>query len=153
MNLLEILGIEDTSETVPETKKCIICGEYKEATLDNFSMNMPNVLRNDCKKCKNKHDRERRALRKLYPKPKDIDYKCPICERVESDIKFTGSYGNKSIWRLDHSHDTGKARGWICDCCNRGLGGQGFSESVRALKNAIKYLEGSESELISKGRF
>ena len=34
VNLLEILGIEDTSETVPETKKCIKCGEYK--TLNNL---------------------------------------------------------------------------------------------------------------------
>ena len=152
MSLYKFLGVED----IAKTKKCIKCSKYR--TLDNFDTNMnPNVLRNDCRICRKKQHKELSYLKKQYSgtKPKDSNYRCPICDRTESDIKFTGAYDavmrkSLTVWRLDHSHDTGKFRGWICDCCNRGLGGQGFSESVRALKNAIKYLEGSESEFISK---
>ena len=142
MNLLEILGIEDKLETVPETKKCIKCGEYKENTLDNFPENTSihkKLLRNDCRDCTNRQNRERTALGKIYPKPKDTNYKCPICGKANSDIK-------KIV--LDHNHDTGNFRGYLCDPCNRALGAL---NNIATLKNAIKYLEGSESELISKG--
>jgi len=155
MSLYKFLGVED----IPKTKKCIKCGEYK--TLDNFEKNMnPNVLRNDCKICRRKQYKELSYLKKQYSgtEPKDPNYRCPICDRTESDIKFTGAYDaimrkSLTIWRLDHDHNTGRVRGWICDCCNRGIGGQGFSENITALKNAIKYLEGNGIEFISECKF
>ena len=79
-----------------------------------------NGLRNDCRICRKKQHKELSYLKKQYSgtKPKDSNYRCPICDRTESDIKFTGAYDavmRKSlpVWRLDHSHYTGKFRGWI----------------------------------------
>ena len=40
---------------------------------------------------------------------------------------------------IDHSHKTGRNRGLLCDDCNLGLGR--FKDSVRILRNAIKYLK------------
>ena len=42
---------------------------------------------------------------------------------------------------LDHDHNTGKPRAWICDSCNTGLGR--FKDRVELLQNAIDYLKKS----------
>ena len=39
---------------------------------------------------------------------------------------------------LDHCHETGIFRGWICNSCNRGLGLLG--DNIDGLNNGIKYL-------------
>lgn len=44
---------------------------------------------------------------------------------------------------VDHNHETGAVRGLLCVTCNVGMGG--LQDSVELLRNAIKYLEGSES--------
>lgn len=45
---------------------------------------------------------------------------------------------------LDHCHESGRFRGWICQYCNQGLGL--FRESKKALLRALVYV--SISELI-----
>lgn len=40
---------------------------------------------------------------------------------------------------LDHDHETGAVRGWLCGNCNRGLGM--LRDSPLLLKSAIHYLE------------
>ena len=42
-------------------------------------------------------------------------------------------------WVLDHDHDAGTFRGWLCHKCNRSLGG--FDDNLQSLKRAIDYLE------------
>ena len=41
---------------------------------------------------------------------------------------------------IDHDHETGKFRGWLCRRCNIALGK--FNDDIPTLKNAIKYLKG-----------
>ncbi len=41
--------------------------------------------------------------------------------------------------RLDHCHDTGAARGWLCNKCNLALGG--FDDSPKLLAAALNYLQ------------
>lgn len=55
---------------------------------------------------------------------------CQICGRHESVV------GGLS---LDHDHQTGKFRGWLCGSCNNGLGR--FFDSPATLRLAIAYLE------------
>ena len=48
---------------------------------------------------------------------------------------------------VDHNHKTGKVRGLLCGNCNKGLGS--YMDSVKLLKQAIKYLnENNESDQI-----
>ena len=44
-------------------------------------------------------------------------------------------------WCLDHDHDTGEARGWLCNKCNSALGW--FDDNIDFLKRAVQYLEKS----------
>ncbi len=57
---------------------------------------------------------------------------CNICGIFEGDCK-------KRL-HLDHNHDTGEFRGWLCHMCNRLLGTAG--DSVKTLRKAVKYLKG-----------
>lgn len=44
---------------------------------------------------------------------------------------------------LDHCHDSGRFRGWLCDACNLGIGKLG--DSVEAVERALAYLRRNES--------
>ena len=46
----------------------------------------------------------------------------------------------KTPWRLDHDHDTGKIRGWLCDKCNTSLGQLG--DNIKSINKALQYLKG-----------
>lgn len=61
-----------------------------------------------------------------------IFFVCPICKKAS----IPGVTANLVI---DHDHDTGNARAWICDSCNTGLGT--FKDNINFLKEAIKYLK------------
>jgi hypothetical protein len=51
--------------------------------------------------------------------------------------------GKKIFLAVDHCHAGGHIRGLLCRQCNVGLGN--FQDNIQYLKNAIKYLEGSET--------
>lgn len=52
---------------------------------------------------------------------------CEICDRPQAKLY------------LDHDHETGIVRGWLCLTCNTGLGK--FQDSVSELQKAIDYLK------------
>ena len=74
---------------------------------------------------------EKRKLDKIAPKRKTI-FTCPICEK-RTIVGITANLVR------DHNHKTGKARAWICDSCNTGLGR--FKDDIKLIKKMIKYLE------------
>lgn len=59
--------------------------------------------------------------------------KCPVCGRTP----MGGLRGRGRIC-VDHCHQTGKIRGWLCDDCNVALGR--VDDRIDILKNLIKYL-------------
>lgn len=61
----------------------------------------------------------------LYPAPPQ----CELCQKLP----------NKRALCLDHNHETGKFRGWLCDNCNTGIGKLG--DTVEGLERAIAYLK------------
>lgn len=58
------------------------------------------------------------------------NYSCAICNTHESKFKKALS--------LDHDHSTGKARGLLCDNCNRALGYLKESETI--VNNLLTYI-------------
>ena len=58
---------------------------------------------------------------------KSQNNKCAICNNKLDKPK------------VDHCHKTGKVRGILCHGCNIGIGG--LKDSIKNLKNAIKYLK------------
>ncbi len=56
--------------------------------------------------------------------------RCTICGVPEVEL-------NRKLC-MDHSHETGEFRGWICTSCNKGLGN--FKDSEEILINALHYL-------------
>lgn len=132
---LDLLKIRDTFNPDCETKVCSKCG--LNLPLTSFSPHGGgNYLRTECKKCAQKLSKERKLLRDTTPPPPK-DYKCPICLKSEEECAGRGNKKN-GAWVLDHNHETGKFRGYLCHDCNRGLGN--FGDSVDTMKLAIDYL-------------
>lgn len=73
---------------------------------------------------------EEKRMESIKPEKNSI-FKCPICEK-------TSIVGVTANLVKDHDHVTGKAREWICDSCNTGLGR--FKDNIEILKKAINYL-------------
>lgn len=65
--------------------------------------------------------------------------KCAICGKEETAVMN----GKRIYLAVDHCHSKGHIRGLLCRQCNVGLGN--FQDNLTYLRNAIKYLEGSET--------
>lgn len=66
------------------------------------------------------------------------DNRCEICRRTPQEASRAGKYVRLT---LDHCHDTGRLRGFLCGPCNSGLGHLG--DKTERLQSALKYLRGS----------
>ncbi len=64
---------------------------------------------------------------------------CEICGRPPE-----GRGGNAQVLHLDHCHETGAFRGWLCTKCNLALGALG--DNIEGLRKALAYLERFEKE-------
>lgn len=117
-----------------ETKVCNQCGIEK--TLSCYGNNSgAKHLRSKCRDCEKAQVRQRNQFKTLVP---PYNHRCEICQRTEEEC--TGEGGKKvGTWCLDHNHETGEFRGWLCHSCNRALGN--FKDSIDLLRAAIAYLE------------
>ncbi len=134
---VQFLDIEKTGK--PYRKKiCNICHILKDNKKD-FDINQTDAkgrktTRPSCKECRKKIEgikllnTEKQKLGRLKPKKKDI-FICPICEK-RTIVGVTAHLVR------DHDHRTGKARAWICDSCNTGLGR--FKDDIQLIKKNIQ---------------
>ena len=92
-------------------------------------------IRTDCKECCSARNKLVRELKKKHSKPSE-DYLCPICNK--SQKQFSKAFS------LDHNHETGEFRGWLCHNCNTALGL--FGDNIKMLSKAISYLQRTTKE-------
>ena len=121
------------------TRVCVKCNIEKP--LESFSFREPKVgksYRSECKKCSGLKNILRDNLSKEHQRPKGLDYSCPICKKYEVELKSNDRWSDRSVWVLDHHHDTKAFRGWLCNNCNIGLGK--FYDNIEHLESAIDYL-------------
>lgn len=136
-NLLAKLDLSKTGKPY-KIKICNACHILKK--MDEFDVNQTDAkgrktTRPSCKDCRKTIDgvsllpSEKKRMDKI--KPKDI-FTCPICQK-------TSIVGITANLVRDHDHKTGKARAWICDSCNTGLGR--FKDDTELLAAVIEYLK------------
>ena len=127
------------------TNLCKVCKEEKPWTSFQKHPRMKTGRCNVCNTCNHKRYRD---YRRGWEIQKDFgitleEYNellrkttnCSICG-IEQKVSF----------HLDHNHNTGKIREFLCINCNQGLGQ--FKENLNSLKNAISYLEKHQCQSI-----
>jgi hypothetical protein len=78
--------------------------------------------RTECKECARDKTNVRKQLEKQNPRPSSKEYCCPICDKNEDQLKENDRWNDRSVWCLDHDHNTLQFRGWICNNCNIAIG-------------------------------
>ena len=136
--MYDLFSGEITSEP-KDGKVCSKCGIKQP--LENFTIaNGGNYRRTECTTCRRENASAVGRLRADNPYP-DENYQCPICERTAEVI---GEVTRGKHFVLDHCHTTKIFRGWLCDSCNRGLGG--LKDDIGNLQRAIEYLRRIDEE-------
>jgi len=121
-------------------KKCTKCGLL--LALNFFSKEATNTTgrRSACRECEKNYKLKLRY--NLSDKELDnflLQSECEIC-----NISFS-SYGSGHNRHkcLDHDHETGEARGILCNACNSALGY--FQDKPEIIMKAVKYLQNNGS--------
>ena len=95
-------------------------------------------LSSRCKRCDTAASRKSKLgvteefLHDLWAKQ---DGKCAICSR---QLDPMGSNQSGSLPHVDHCHEPGRVRGFLCPRCNMGLGY--FQDDEDRLRAAVRYL-------------
>ena len=140
VDLSKIKFIDVTQTGKPHKYKiCNVCHILKEDYKD-FDINQTDALgrkttRPTCTECRKSIDgvalktSEKKRMNEIKP---EKFFVCPICKKPSIPYVTANLV-------IDHDHDTGNAREWICDSCNTGLGR--FKDNVALMQEAIKYLK------------
>lgn len=109
------------------TKTCSRCSEIKPMTEFAIRKQSPDGRSSECKQCKCDYDAVRR-LKKPIQELKRIQSigKCEICDSTEN-------------LAIDHNHETGELRGYLCGKCNSALGL--LKDDPDILLRAVEYLQ------------
>ena len=119
-----------------EITQCSVCRQLKSALEFNYYVNRYTkdgcrlMTNTNCKDCTGKRAKERRKIKQKFKHlaPPPHGDPCESCERPV--------YRN---WQLDHDHETGEFRGWLCKQCNTGIGLIG--DTLEDIERAKRYLE------------
>lgn len=120
-------------------KVCNVCHKYlptEQFARNQNGINNRIIRRPSCNACREIIDgvdmttKDKREWNSR--KPNMEIWECPICHK-----KTIPGLTSKIV--LDHDHETGRVRGWICDSCNTGIGR--FKDDIKLLESAITYLE------------
>ena len=123
----------------PGSTECSVCNTLKENSEFSFYKNRHTdngyrlMTNTNCVECQKIKSRERSAIRKKFKdvKPPEFGELCECCGKPVT-----------RNWQLDHCHDTGDFRGWLCKQCNTGLGNLG--DNLQSLQLAVEYLQRAE---------
>ena len=96
-----------------------------------------NYRRSACKKCSNEAAILTGKLKLEVGEKPNV---CDCCNRVVNQLV----YNSKIV--LDHCHDTGFFRGWICYACNQGIGKLG--DNLEGVVKAVLYLSKNNVDVI-----
>ncbi len=133
-----VLDVTQTGKGFPN----IICNRcFALKPEEDFNVNQTDAKGNktrrpSCRECRVDIDRRamsakvRAAAERQKPKPNTL-WQCPICRKM-------GIVGVNVKVVIDHDHHGGRARDYLCDSCNTGLGR--FMNSENLLHNALAYL-------------
>ena len=129
----------DLTNIPPGKTVCSVCGQEKDNTeftfyKDRKTANGYRLMTNtNCRDCQKVRGKERNEIKKKFKglKPPPFGTSCECC----------GKPVHRN-WQLDHCHETGDFRGWICKGCNTGMGGIGDTEE--SLIRALEYLRRSK---------
>ena len=138
LNYYSFFDPKRTGDNFPN-KVCNVC--HRLLPTEKFDVNQHGkdnriVRRPSCISCREKIDgvpllnSEKHRLNAI--KPDMTPFQCPICKK-----RTIPGLTSKVV--IDHNHETGLGRAWICDSCNTGLGR--FKDNVNLLKSAIQFLE------------
>ena len=107
--------------------------------------NITSRLGSYCDDCNKSYNSTLLQLKSQHKVPED--HKCLICKKPESELKdIYGKNGRpQTKWALDHCHESGQFRGFLCRNCNNGLGR--FQDNPDLLIKAANYLN------LSSGKF
>lgn len=124
-----------------ETKVCRDC--QQRLSIFEFEKNQKSIAgkisrRGSCRNCRSSKkpipSRARIEFEKLSPMPPiGKNFTCPICQKT-----IMRQFKNDVV--LDHSHESGEIRGWICRQCNSSIGM--LDENVSVMERAIKWVLG-----------
>lgn len=137
-NIIRIFNPLETGDAFPY-KICNLC--HRILPTENFQKNQigkgDRILRRpSCRDCRKEIDGINLSNKKKkeweIKKPNLELFVCPICHK-----KFISGITCKVV--LDHDHNTGIPRGWVCNSCNTAIGQ--FRDNVSIIKEVINYLE------------
>ena len=143
------------------TCKCSVCGLEKDNTEFPYYQNQfynkgPNHpwtgkrrrVNTNCITCTAIKAKQRAEIRLMQ---KDINQPaygelCECCQKPVYPSKESVPRGVNGtwVWQLDHDHESGEFRGWLCKQCNTGLGNLG--DDLDSLLRAVQYL-GKQDDL------
>ena len=124
-----------------ETKVCRDC--QQRLTIFEFEKNQKSIAgkisrRGSCRNCRSSKkpipSRARNEFEKISPMPPiGKNFTCPICHKT-----IMRQFKNDVV--LDHSHESGEIRGWICRQCNSSIGM--LDENISVMERAILWVLG-----------
>jgi len=111
---VKISTVYGEEETITHyCKKCKTTKPITDFTLRDRASNGMQPY-NSCKECDKTANKQLVALKKTIPKP-ESDHICPLCLRGKAELGYT------SAFVLEHSHESGEFRGWVCHDCNTAI--------------------------------